>query len=207
MNIRPIKTSQEFLLPPPIYTSEIIAEATAKDGTLFRIMLGLSEGEVRHIRQYALDESDEALAMTSDRKRFGEGSYEDWYQKNRTPFALIHAKTGKVAAFAWFGPKPLGRKSMKYLSKEEQNEDEVKANSENWHTISYRSYGAFRGTGLMTPFVTYVTDFYANAIQGVKIWAIINADNPASAALARKIGFKSVGEENSDPAFLVMIRE
>lgn len=207
MNIRPIKTPKEFLLPPPIFTSEIIAEATAKGGALFRITLGLNEDGVQQIRQYALDESDEALAMTSDRKRFGEGSYETWYQKNRTPFALIHAHTGKVAAFAWFGPKPLGKKSMKYLSQEEQHEDTVKANSENWHTISYRSYGAFRGTGLMTPFVTYVTDFYTNAMEGAKIWAIINADNPASAALAQKIGFKSVGEENSDPEFLVMVKE
>jgi len=204
MRITATRDVSSLSFPLPLFESIAIADVE-HDGERFSIVAGLTETEVAQIKTYALDESDAQLAMTSDRKRFGEGEYQTWYRKERTPFALVHNKSGTVAALAWFGPKPLGRKSMKYLSAEEQQQDETTLESGNWHTISYRSYGDFRGKGLMKGFLNYVMDVYSSVIPEVQIWAIVDINNPASAALARKIGFEK-SEEHSDDDHIVMIR-
>jgi RimJ/RimL family protein N-acetyltransferase len=120
----------------------------------------------------------------------------------------VHTKTNTLAAIVWFGPKPLGRKSLKHLTEKELKEDESKVDSENWHTISYRCYPIFRGQGLMKYFVNFVMNIYLKKFPQIKIWAGINIKNKASEALARRLGFRIV-EESSDPEnnWLVMIKD
>ena len=163
----------------------------------FMIKIGLSRELVEQLKRFSLDRDDEAIQKnTSDLIRFGkEGAYEEWYTKQRTPFALVD-KTGGLAALVWFGPKPIGRKSLRHLSEEELKE-EYKQGQREWHTLVYRSYAPYRGKGLMTPFVQFAITTYRNFYPNVKIWAGISLDNQPSIALARKLGF-SEDEEYTD---------
>lgn len=207
MDIKPYKLPHPLAFPLPLYESVPIAEATAKDGESFMIVAGLDKHMAEQVKQYSLNEHDpELIENTSDKKRFGEGSYEEWYSKQRTPFALIHSDTETVTAICWFGPKAFGRKSMKYLSAEELKDEFTPAEGE-WHTISYRSYNPFRGKGLMRGFVDYVTKEYIKGFPNAKIWAIINTSNPASLILAEKLGYKTE-EDASHPEehLAVMVR-
>ncbi|MDP4114320.1 MAG: hypothetical protein Q8924_19655, partial [Bacillota bacterium] len=112
---------QELRLPIPLYATFHIGNAIGRDGDGFMVFSGLDKNLVSQLKKYSLDEGDKELQEnTSDKKRFGEGSYEEWYAKNRVPFALVNAKTGTLAALAWFGPSPLGQKSLKYLSEKEK---------------------------------------------------------------------------------------
>ena len=194
-------------LPLPLYESIKIAEAE-NAGELFDIVLGLTKELVQKLKERAVDDSDEELKATSDRKRFGEGSYEEWYKKERVPFALVHQKTGALAALAWFGPKPLGRKSARRLSPKERLENEQALNAENWHTISYRSYPPFRGKGLMKKFAGFTLEYYAERFPNVRFWAGTDSKNPASMKLAEALGFK-IDENASDPEehWTVMVKE
>src|SRR5262245_1922191 len=99
-----------------IFESHTIGALESKTGIPFDVVIGLSRDLVEQLKVRSLDESDTELQQnTSDRKRFGGGSYEEWYAKERTPYALVD-KSGTLAAIAWYGPKPLGRKSLRYLS-------------------------------------------------------------------------------------------
>ena len=180
----------EIRLPLPIYTSYPLELITARDGEEFSLVIGLDRGLVAQLKEKSLDESDiEIQSHTSDRKRFGEGSYEAWYAKERTPFALVEKKTGMLAALVWFGPKPLGRKSLKYLS-EAELEKEGRQEKDAWHTVVYRSYPPFRGKGLMTNFLRRAMDVYLQHYPNVKLWAGMSGVNVASAGLVGKLGFK-----------------
>ncbi len=171
-----------------------------KDGKEFWIVVGLDTGLVAELKEKSLDDTDEEIQKnTSDRARFGEGSYEEWYGKDRVPFALIDTENDALAALAWFGPKPLGRKSLKHLSEEERKQDERLMDAGDWHTIVYRAYKPYRGTGLMKAFVGFAMDTYRTAYPRSKIWAGIFADNPASRGLMTGLGFK-VDETASDSA-------
>lgn len=181
----------------PIYETRELGTITSKDGEPFSVILGLSRELVEQLRERSLDVSDVDLrANTSDLQRFGEGSYEEWYGKDRTPYALID-RAGKLAALVWFGPKPLGRKSLKYLSPEERAKENEQEKSD-WHTIVYRSYDPYRGKGLMGNFMRYTIEDYKKRYPGVKLWAGVSAKNEASVALAKKFGFV-ISEEYSDP--------
>jgi len=185
-------------LPIPIYSSTRIGSMRSRDGEAFTIFAGLELDQVRQLRAYSLDESDEEIQKnTSDRQRFGEGSYDEWYSKGRVPFALVHDKTGVLAAITWFGPKPLGRKSLKHLSPEERAQDERLLDAGDWHTIVYRAYDPYRGKGLMKAFVKFTMDAYRTAYPDSKIWAGIYAENPASRGLVERLGFK-MREDLSD---------
>jgi len=167
-------------LPLPIYNSVTLATARSNDGDEFEITAGLEKNSAEEIKRHALDETDGELQKnTGDRKRFGEGSYEEWYAKNRTPFGLIHKKTGSLAAFAWLGPKRLGQESGEC------------------HTLGYRSYKPFRGKGLMKDFLRLAVKIYSASHPGVRYWVQINPENGASIALASSLGF-AISEENSD---------
>lgn len=187
-------------LPLPLFSFSIIGEMSGKTGDVFDVVIGLSKEHVGQLKQYSLDMSDVDLQEnTSDYARFGEGSYEEWYDKNRTPFALIHKKTNTLAALIWLGPKPLGRKSLKHLSPEERAEDERTMDSGNWHTIVFRAYNPYRGQGLMKEFARKVIEIYTHYYPEARIWAGINAKNTASIALSEKIGLRkdeSVSDEN-----------
>ncbi len=184
--------------PIPIYTSVRMGTMRSRDGEMFTMYAGLEIDQVAQLRAYSLDKSDEEIQKnTSDRQRFGEGSYEQWYAKGRVPFALVHDETGTLAAITWFGPKPLGRKSLKHLSVEERRQDERTLDSGDWHTVVYRAYGPYRGKGLMKAFVKFTMDAYRTAYPRSKIWAGIYAENPASLGLVEKLGFK-MREDLSD---------
>src|SRR5690349_9359568 len=99
--------------PLPVYESVTLGSAEGSDGTHFVIREGLDASLIAQLREHSLDLADTELQKTSDYERFGKGSYEDWYaSKERTMFALVEEESGALAALAWFGPKPLGRKSM-----------------------------------------------------------------------------------------------
>ena len=189
--------AQELTLPLPIYTSISIGTLRGMDGDEFTVVAGLNRDLVEQLKTRSLDETDtEIQKNTSDRERFGQGSYEEWYAKKRAPFALVHAH-GTLAALAWLGPKPLGRKSLKHLSRSERAED-ASLDAGDWHTVTYRSYRPFRGKKLMTPFARSTIDIYRRIFPRAKLWAGAFADNPASVALFTKLGFV-IDETASDP--------
>jgi RimJ/RimL family protein N-acetyltransferase len=191
-----------------LYASAVLADAVGKDGEKFEIVAGANRAIVEQLRRLSLDESDSAVQdHTSDRKRFGEGSYEDWYAKDRVPFCLVHTETGALAAFAWWGPKPLGRQSMKHLSGADAAVDEKTLDAAGWHTLSYRSYPPFRGTGLMKGFVGVTMEAYVRANPGAKFWTITDTENIPSIKLAEALGFVLKGPAPDDPNQVLLIKE
>ena len=210
MDIKPYDISGQLKLPLALFESMPVADAIAADGDHFVVVAGLDRHMAEQVKHYSLSEDDlELQENTSDKKRFGEGSYEEWYEKDRVPFALIHEKSDSLTAICWFGPKPLGAKSMKYLSEEERaKEKELSQRAEDWHTISYRSYNPFRGKGHMRGFVQFCIDTYLKAYPSAKIWAIFNTKNAGSIALATKLGFKPHPDISYPEEHLtVMVRE
>lgn len=188
MNSVEVNTQELPALPVALYASFPIGVLQG-NGEEFSIQLGLDEGLVAQLKERSLDLSDTDIQNnTSDRARFGEGSYEEWYSKQRTPFVLVHQKTGALAALVWFGPKPLGRKSLKYLSTEEKK-NELLQQEDTWHTLVYRSYSPHRGKGLMTTFVATCIEMYRALYPNAKLWVGLSGDNEASARLATKLGF------------------
>ncbi len=186
-------------IPIPIYSAVRIGSMRSRDGDQFSIFAGLSEALAAQLKLKSLDESDtEIQNNTSDRVRFGEGSYEEWYGKGRVPFALVDAE-GNLAALTWFGPKPLGRKSLRHLSAEERAQDERTLDAGDWHTVVYRAYDPYRGKGLMKAFLKGTMDLYRTAYPDSKIWAGIYAENPASIGLVTKLGFTPLVSA-SDPS-------
>ena len=175
--------------PLSLFESRIIGTMKSEDGETFSITIGLNQEIVNQLKERSLDTTDEDLQKnTSDYQRFGTGSYEEWYAKDRTPFALVNQK-GSLAALAWFGPKPLGRKSLRHLSDVElkkENEQEKGV----WHTIVYRSYAPYRGKKLMVPFMRFAIGEYKKQYPEAKLWAGVSTDNVGSLALAQRLGFK-----------------
>jgi RimJ/RimL family protein N-acetyltransferase len=192
-------------IPLARYESHHIGSAENNDES-FDIFLGLDEKMVTRLRELSLDLRDTALQEnTSDFIRFGEEGYEKWYAKGRAPFALVHRNTDALAALVWFGPKPLGRKSLKHLSAEELKKENT-VGSDHWHTVVFRSYPPFRGTGIMTRFARAATDVYMNYFPNAILWAGINRSNPASIKLAEKLDFK-IDESISDDKWVAMVKK
>lgn len=180
--------TDSFSLPLPLYTMLKIGTLVSRDGEEFSMWIGADTETVAKLKEKSLDMSDVELQATSDRQRFGEASYEEWYSKNRTPFTLL-GPDGTLAAFVWFGPKPLGRPSLKYLSPEERAK-EMQQKEDVWHTLVYRSYAPYRGKGLMTDFVRLATDIYRSHFPNAKFWTGMSAGNARSIALSTKLGYK-----------------
>lgn len=178
--------------PIPLFRSTHIADAVGRDGERFNILAGLTEALAGEVKRYSLDTKDrEIQEQTSDYKRFGEGSYEEWYKKGRVPFALVHEAGGALAALAWFGPAvfdgappaPPGKK---------------------WHTLAYRSYAPYRGKGLMKSFARFTTELYMKLEPSAVLWA--RAYPGASVALAEKLGFVQVADSNTDATKIIMVQ-
>jgi RimJ/RimL family protein N-acetyltransferase len=182
-----VPRAAEFSLPLMLYKAVKLGALTSRDGEVFSIFVGANEEIVQQVKKQSLSDT-EIQANTSDRVRFGEGKYEEWYSKNRTPFALVHDATGQLAAFVWFGQKPLGRQSLKYLSEEERAK-ELEQKEDVWHTLVYRSYPPFRGQGLMGDFVRFCMEVYRKHYPDAKLWTGMSASNEASIALSSKLGF------------------
>lgn len=195
-----LSIAQNLSLPLPLYQTMQIGRMTGRDGTRFDIIVGLDRALTEQLKEKSLDESDVDIQKnTSDRERFGKGSYTDWYSKGRTPFALVEAGNRSLAALVWFGPKPLGRKSLSHLSEMEKLQDETKMDAGNWHTLVYRSYPPFRGTGIMKAFTRSCIGAYRHAFPQAKFWVGIHTENPASVGLAQSLGLV-VDTARSDPA-------
>lgn len=196
-DIQALEAAKSVSLPLPIYESVNIGTMHSRDGEEFTICAGLSRDVVDQLRRLSLDERDEEIQKnTSDRERFGTGSYEKWYGKDRTPFCLL-GPSGTLAALVWYGPKQLGRKSLKHLTQEERLQDERTLSHDDWHTIVYRAYNPYRGKGLMKSFTKFTMDVYRRVYPRAKLWAGIHAENPASLGLAEALGFR-VDETRSD---------
>jgi RimJ/RimL family protein N-acetyltransferase len=192
-----------YSLPLPMYKSVVIADAIGRDGSEFELVAGLDKKYVEQLRNLSADESDTMLQnFTGDMKRFVTGTYEYWYQKNRSIFALIHKQTGDLAAVIWFGPKPLGKKSAKFGTK-----DDNRAVTSEWHTISFRSYPNYRGRGLMKNFSRFVMDIYKRYFPHAKFWCGMDDRNGPMRKLMEDLGFQ-VSEEHSDMPehWLIMTR-
>jgi hypothetical protein len=171
MEIIPKENLKNFPIPLPIYEKVEIADAISRDGENFTITVGLDKDLVYQLVKYSLDKNDTELQKnTGDMARFGIGSYEDWYKKNRTPFCLIHKDTNKLAALVWFGPKP-AHEGCKC------------------HASAWRSYIPFRGKGVMKDFTKYAIYFYIKSVPNTNLWAEIKNNNQASIDLAKKLGF------------------
>lgn len=184
-----------------IYTETQIDEVVREAG-VFSLRLGLSKLHVEQLQTYSLDETDTALSVTSDRLRFGEQPYEAWFEKDRTPYSLINTSTNALASLVWFGPKELGKKSMKFEGSEE--EATAPKSKEEWHTLAYRCYKPYRGSGLMKEFFQKAMQHYRTLEPQAKLWAIIDTENPASTRLAEASGFVAQ-PELSDTEHTVMI--
>ena len=203
MKIIPKENLLNFSLPLPIYSAIRIADGIGKDGEEFDVYVGLEKKYIEQLKQLSLDNKDVDLqSHTGDRARFGEGSYEVWYNKSRTPFCLIHKRTDALAAFIWFGPKPLGEKSLKFRKDREYEKQDI------WHTISCRSYPLFRGKGLMKNFIKFAMDIYKNHFPSVMIWNGMDDRNTAMVKLSSDLGFET-DKENSDLSehWLVMVKK
>jgi hypothetical protein len=198
MKIMPRGKEETYSLPLPIYSSIHIADAINREGKEFDILVGLDKKYVEKLRAFAADEKDTDLQnFTSDRQRFVEGTYEYWYEKSRSLFALIHKQDDDLAAVVWFGPKPLGAKSPKFGGpSEEKNGGEREVQSE-WHTISFRCYPRYRGQGMMKVFTQFAMEQYKKHFPHVKFWGGMDDRNGASAKLFQDLGFH-VNVEHSD---------
>lgn len=191
MIIKPHAEGIPQSVPLPLYESHNIADVVLVDGTECSLFLGLSQDHVQKLQERSLDTNDTAVQeLTSDRKRFGEGSYEAWYKKGRVPFALVEKETQNLAALVWFG-------------KEGLHDEEG-----DWHTIAYRSYEPYRGKKMMKPLTQHVFDIYKTYYPSAHFWAGIDAKNPASAGLALALGFEeSATHSNKGDGKLVMIKK
>lgn len=141
------------------------------------LLKGLDRNTVEFLIGRSNDKNDtELLKNTSDEKRFRDhASYAQWFEKGRTPYALTNEEDG-LLALIWFGEKQPPR-------------DTETIPHDNWHTVAFRSYGPFRGSGLMVPLSQRVFDEYSAEHPFVSYWLEVNTDNKPAKKLYEKLGF------------------
>lgn len=166
----------EHAAPLPLFSSHKLGTISSKDGREFTLVMGLDEDLAAQLKERSLDVSDtELMENTSDKKRFGDGSYEEWYAKERFPFALVDTE-GKLAALMWFGPA----------------NTPDNAGGE-WDTIAWRSYPPYRGAGLMRVFSDRVLAEHEHMFPERRLWLETHVGNQPALALYRKVGFVERG--------------
>lgn len=172
----------------PLYESRCI-DVLDVHGNRYEYRQGLSNEYAEQLKVYSQDLADEALQeATSDFQRFGVDGYEAWFQKKRSPFALIDPNLHKLAAIIWFGPKTLGRPSLKHLTPTERRLESEHSMGD-WHTVSYRAYPMYRGKGLMGIFCARAIADYQRLHPTVRLWLSIDSYNETSFHIAEKLGF------------------
>ncbi|KND47304.1 MAG: hypothetical protein AB199_02655 [Parcubacteria bacterium C7867-004] len=180
-------------LPLDLYEEKPIGTMNMPDGRKLHAVLGLSKTHAEKLKERSLDEQDQDLQRnTSDRERFGLGSYEDWYAKGRYPFALID-ENDNLAALVWLGhvPNPLPSDVGSSL----------------WDTIAFRAYPPYRGQGIMSPFSRFVLRTYEVMAPGRSIWLATDQSNESGIALYTKLGFVDRGHaERESRRILVLER-
>jgi RimJ/RimL family protein N-acetyltransferase len=197
VQVYPLSIVASARFPLPLYTSIPVGRIVSDDGEQFSLVAGLTAQQVAELRTKSLDESDELLQKnTSDKTRFGgENSYDEWYAKGRLPIAMIDSN-GSLAALAWYGPQALP----------DDSEFEIPDRSGEWDTAGYRSYGEYRGKGLMTPFIEFTLQMHQQLFPKQRIWIETNEDNIAGRKVFGRSGFKEYGKRPSNGRIL-MIKE
>lgn len=193
-NVENLPAAESVALPVRAYTSVPVAELTNKEGEKFSIVIGLDESLVQQLKEKSLNKNDEELQRnTSDYRRFGEGSYEDWYGKGRIPFAAL-VGDGALAAVIWFGPDEFP-----------DLKDAAQPDPRQWDTIAFRSYEPYRGKGIMSSFSAFVIEMHDRLSPMRTLWLETNPDNEPGKHLYHKLGFVDVGNRANNGR-LVMIR-
>ncbi len=191
MGLRITPHSLELPARPELYETRELARAVSDTGEEFNIVFGLSRALAEELRRHSCDQEDaELMKGTSDRARFCDGAYEDWFQKERYAFALT--KEGALAAVIWFGPSALPEVLGEFAGAPAD-------------TLALRSYLPFRGKGLMTDFSRFVLAAHARLRPGRTLWLQTNADNAAGIRLYQKLGFVERGTL-ADNGRIVMIQ-
>ena len=208
MKIIPRENREEYSLPLPIYQSVHIADGICREGKEFDLLVGLDKKYTEQLRELSANESDTDLQnFTSDWKRFVAGTYEYWYQKNRSLFALIHKQSDDLAALVWFGPKPLGKKSPKFGGNAPEKTRAERQIPGEWHTISFRCYPKYRGKGMMRVFTAFAIEEYKKQFPHVKFWGGLDDRNTASTRLFQNLGFHVNAEYSDLPEhWLIMVK-
>ena len=174
-------------LPLSLHDSVALGELHLPDGTMLTAHLGLTEDMARALKERSLDEADEEIQNnTSDRRRFGEGSYEEWFARERYPFVLTDS-AGKLTSLIWFGPEPLPSDG------EELSTVQPQQDASEWDTMGFRSYMPYRGKGIMTPFSRFVIETYLRIRPQRCLWLATGVENGAGIRLYEKLGFVRAG--------------
>ncbi len=177
-------------LPLICYEAYPIAHTTVGEFGECDIVVGLDTSMVDQLIEKSQDITDIALDLTEDRIRFQNAdAYEKWFQKKRTPFALVHTGTNELMALAWVGPKQFPREETLDV----------------WDTLAFRSYPPYRGSGFMTSFGRYVVQKYLEQNPTRRLWVSIDTENVASQALAGKLGFVPADNSEGDLSRITMI--
>lgn len=162
-----------------------------RDGTALGVHRGLSKAHVEQLCAYSLNEHDQELKITSDRTRFETlESYTTWFLQGRTIYGAVDTHE-VLAGIVWCGPKSLPV-------------DIPLAQDYEWHTVAYRSYGSYRGSGFMKDFCKQALDDYRTHHQGIRMFVKISCGNEASIGLARSLGFSPLTEASSGTSVVLI---
>ncbi len=181
-------------VPCGLYETLKICDLVDQHGNEYDVIIGLDRDLASQLQSYACDLSDGALqSNTSDHKRFCEADYEvDFAYKKRLYFALRDRVSGDLAAVTWFAPRSLPLEAY-----------DAAAVGQLWQTVSFRSYGSYRGVGVMSRFAQSVFAFTDQILRYDKIWLRVKSDNQPAIALYKKLGFEKSGD---DKRGVVMVR-
>ncbi len=194
MDITPRDPLPTVSFPIPKGESYVLADVKSVDGDRFTIVLGLDASLIEEFKRKSCDTADEVLMkFSSDYTRICTGSYEQWYAKERYPFALVH-ESGALAGLVWFGPKKFPTLTS----------GTVPTVAGEWGTLSVRVYLPFRGKRLATGFVSFAMNIYADLRGNHPTWLDTEPENESAVALFKKLGFEEVGY--TDYHRLTMIR-
>lgn len=200
-----ITTTADFSdisLPQELYASKRIADAETVDGEACGIYVGLNEKYAADLKAYSLDLTDKPLQDgTEDHTRFGTGDYEARYaQKKRTQIALVRSADDKMVSLLWYGAKSLPETA------DITDQSLTDIDPSMWDTISFRTYGEFRGKKVTSAFSAYVIDLYKKAHPERNLWLAVQKDNVPGIGLYTKLGFTTIGEDSKENELIMALR-